>query len=405
MPYLSTQKLQQLHFGHFAQHGQRVATSHLWHSSVALSAKADYYLLLALHQSLKISMTIATDQHIEFKQLASLGDQKYPSFELNLIFQYLSQQGQQDWCKQTVQALDIADQLNEEFMPSHLALEGLNHVIKDQFSIGLGIRVAEHYTLDTFGALGVALRHAPSLYEALQITLGYYELIGSFTDLTLIQDQDSFTLRIMNVASLSDALEHLIFELTISGMCALGHEISPNTIQSRTLRFRMSLSDAQKQFFAERFHCTVEDNAKFNEWTQELAPLQKEIQYVPQDKSVLAQNIDELNELMESLKAEFALVDKFDRLARNNEDAFPDSRTLADALFMSERTFRRKLNKIGVNYNILMGKIRCQIAIAMLQQGEHTNEDIAFELGFSDAANFCNAFKKWTGHTPNYYRA
>lgn len=341
---------------------------------------------------------------IELKHLASIGDQQYPSFELRYLLEYLREQGENPWCDALVSDLNLEDHLEQEFLPSYLALECNNRIVDEHFAIGFGIAVGEKYGLEDFGMLGAALRHVPSLYEALNIALAYYELIGSLTDLTIIQDDTTFTNRLVNVAGLSDKLLHLLFELTISGMVSLGRTIAQRDFKIHTIRFCMKLTDEQKALFRARYHCEVEDEAKFNEWVLDLQDLKKDISYKPMARDELSKSIQDLNTLMEALKNEFALVDRFDNLVKNNEEEFPNSKEIAEALYMSERTFRRKLKNIGLNYNMLMGKIRCQIAIAMLQSGEHTNEDVAFELGFSDAANFCNAFKKWTGHTPNFYR-
>lgn len=343
-------------------------------------------------------------KQMSFKNLASLGDQKYPTYELKHALAELRSQQQTKWCDELDQELSLIHWLNAEYMPSHLALEAVSRITSEQFQVGLGVRVADRYSLNDFGMLGAALVNAQSLYEALQIALGFYELIGSFSDLTLIQDETSFTHRLVNVSGLTDELMHFIFELTVSGMVSMGREIAKRDIKTQALRFRKKLTKEQHSRFAERFNCDVEDEANFNEWVVDLADLKTPISCAPLAKTELEKSIANLNSLMDTLKQEFALVDKFDRLARSSDEEFANAKEIASALCMSERTFRRKLGKIGVNYNMLMGKIRCQIAIAMLQSGEHTNEDIAFELNFSDAANFCNAFKKWTGHTPNFYR-
>jgi transcriptional regulator GlxA family with amidase domain len=39
-----------------------------------------------------------------------------------------------------------------------------------------------------------------------------------------------------------------------------------------------------------------------------------------------------------------------------------------------------------------------------LRRTKKTNEDIAFSLWFSDAANFRHAFRRWTGKAPNDFR-
>ena len=40
----------------------------------------------------------------------------------------------------------------------------------------------------------------------------------------------------------------------------------------------------------------------------------------------------------------------------------------------------------------------------LIQQQKITITDIAFEMGFSSYANFCNAFKKIMKQTPDQYR-
>jgi transcriptional regulator GlxA family with amidase domain len=44
------------------------------------------------------------------------------------------------------------------------------------------------------------------------------------------------------------------------------------------------------------------------------------------------------------------------------------------------------------------------VALRFLRSTKMTNEDIAFALGFSDAANFRHAFRRWTGKAPNDFR-
>ncbi|KZZ59154.1 hypothetical protein A3762_17250, partial [Oleiphilus sp. HI0125] len=293
-----------------------------------------------------------------------LGDQNYPSFELSLILKRLKRQGQTAWCEHLEKELELDILLNEPFIPSHIALDGLSRVVEDQFLIGLGIHVASEYSLANFGILGTAFRHAPSLYDALEISHSYYELLGSFTDLTIIQDQEELTHRLVNVSGLSERLLHMIFELTIGGMQAVSREITGSPVKTRALKFVLKLTEADKAFYRSHFDCEIEDDAKFNEWVVDLAHLKQELTYAYRAKHELKDSIEQLNQLMQTLKDEFALVNKFDRLVRNDGDSYPNSKAIAEAMCMSERTFRRKLGKIGLNYNTLMGKIRCQIAIA-----------------------------------------
>ena len=96
--------------------------------------------------------------------------------------------------------------------------------------------------------------------------------------------------------------------------------------------------------------------------------------------------------------------DSINCILKGSKGDFPDPDMISHALGISSRTLRRRLNKMGTNFSALMDKVRCQLAINLIQHQDLSNERIAEELGYSDAVNFYHAFKKWTGRTPNYYR-
>ena len=79
--------------------------------------------------------------------------------------------------------------------------------------------------------------------------------------------------------------------------------------------------------------------------------------------------------------------------------------TVARRLETTPRTLRRRLKDEGTSFQELLSKVRSSFAIAFLRDTRMTVDDIADRLGFSDAANFRHAFKRWTGHPPSYYRA
>jgi len=76
----------------------------------------------------------------------------------------------------------------------------------------------------------------------------------------------------------------------------------------------------------------------------------------------------------------------------------------AEHIDLTEQTLRRYLNKEGYTFQQLKDDTRRDIAINFIEKKEHSIEEIAFRLGFSEASTFIRAFKKWTGLTPLAYR-
>ena len=335
-------------------------------------------------------------------QIARLGDQKYPSFELRIIFEYLSSQGHSDWCQAKMLTLALVESdFNQPFISSHQALSGLNSVINEFYRLGLGCDIANLYRLQDLGVIGTCIGGAKNLGEAMDISQSYYDLIGSFTDIVNISDEQSYTNRLVNVSKLQPHLLHFLFELTFTGMVNLSKELSGKEICIEIIRFSTVLNDAEKSYYQAMFKCEVEDECKFNEWV-----ISKETLLIPvirtENLSVDAEK--NLKHLLAELNKEQGLVDNIDCILKGSLGDFPDPDMISHALGMSSRTLRRKLNKMGISFRGLMDKVRCQLAINLIQHKNLSNEALAEELGYSDAANFYNAFKKWTGHNPSFYR-
>ncbi|WP_161787402.1 helix-turn-helix domain-containing protein [Endozoicomonas numazuensis] len=82
----------------------------------------------------------------------------------------------------------------------------------------------------------------------------------------------------------------------------------------------------------------------------------------------------------------------------------PTLKSLASAFNMSVPTLHRHLQKEDTRYQVLKNHHRRRRAEQMLAKGRLSIGEIAVQSGFSDAAAFHRAFKKWTGVTPNQFR-
>jgi AraC-like DNA-binding protein len=77
---------------------------------------------------------------------------------------------------------------------------------------------------------------------------------------------------------------------------------------------------------------------------------------------------------------------------------------VANALNTSIRTLSRKLREESTSFRAVAAELRKEAAIRYLRDTQLTVEDVAELLGFSDAANFRHAFRRWTSAAPRQFR-
>ena len=76
----------------------------------------------------------------------------------------------------------------------------------------------------------------------------------------------------------------------------------------------------------------------------------------------------------------------------------------AEMAGLSKRTFQRRLGDLQLDYNTLIDRERLKQARSMLIKPELPVTEIALNLGYSDAAHFTRAFRRWTSLSPREYR-
>ena len=76
----------------------------------------------------------------------------------------------------------------------------------------------------------------------------------------------------------------------------------------------------------------------------------------------------------------------------------------AHEMRMTPRTLIRRLEDDGTSFQAIKDGLRRDIAIRALRDGSKSIEQISQDVGFSSAANFHRAFRRWTGTTPSIYR-
>jgi AraC-like DNA-binding protein len=98
------------------------------------------------------------------------------------------------------------------------------------------------------------------------------------------------------------------------------------------------------------------------------------------------------------------ISDRVRAVFQSREPEVPDLDEVCSALHMSSATLKRKLKADDATFQSLKDSFRLRRATSLLGGTAASVEEIADELGFSDASGFTKAFRRWTGIAPREWR-
>ncbi|TDG13642.1 AraC family transcriptional regulator [Seongchinamella unica] len=108
--------------------------------------------------------------------------------------------------------------------------------------------------------------------------------------------------------------------------------------------------------------------------------------------------------LIAKLTAHGSFIDEVRLLMLARPGYFPNIEYVAERMGMSTRTLRRKLKNEGSTFRDLLDEIRYGLAREYLGNTRLPIDEISSLLGYTEAANFSHAFKRWSSHSPSAWR-
>jgi AraC-like DNA-binding protein len=112
-----------------------------------------------------------------------------------------------------------------------------------------------------------------------------------------------------------------------------------------------------------------------------------------------------VNELLERSKKQEGVAGRVRAVVLENLSRGEASLSwVARALAMSGPTLRRRLEEEGTGHREIVDEVRQELASRYLEDRTLPISEVAFLLGFTNAASFNKAFRRWHGQTPAEFR-
>jgi AraC-like DNA-binding protein len=258
--------------------------------------------------------------------------------------------------------------------------------------VGLGL----HPT--SYGIAGLALLSSASLRQALQIVIEYGALLCLKVRVDLDQSGGDARLVLKDCFDLTPVCLQLCVQLEVAKLCTLLRDLSGCRISRVELSGPVELCPQLENLLGAPVLCGMGTNCVSFDGALLDEPL-------PQADVTTHQScLRSCNEMISTLRRCDEIRRRVRRMVLSANGAVPTLSQVAARLFLSTRTLRRRLEDAQTSYQEIVGETRRDLAVGYLTHTSLSTGAIAEVLGYSDTANFRQAFKRWTGESPQRYR-
>jgi len=256
------------------------------------------------------------------------------------------------------------------------------------FHLGLKMRISAH------GYVGFAAMTAANLRQAIDLACQFAPTRSSALALRLEQRGAEAALVIDEAYPLGEAQDAMIIGFLV-GLWKLG-----NTITGRELQGSADFAFAEPPYFG-RFKALLPGCARFSRPSHQLSfsAALLDLPLLEADPAALRLAQEQCERELTELRSQRGWHPQVAALVLPRAGGYRTLAELARELHTSPRTLKRKLKVQGTSYSELLEGARRAEATRLLSSGLSI-EQIAGRLGYSDAANFTRAFRRWTGTTP-----
>ncbi|RXJ73268.1 hypothetical protein CS022_11100 [Veronia nyctiphanis] len=265
----------------------------------------------------------------------------------------------------------------------------------------LGILVGRRLMFNAHGALGFAAINCENFLQLLNLAQKFisartgqllsidYEHVGDFTHVNMYEYSPNEIPKRFTVETFAAAIKNVYTF------------VAPPDSNLHSVHFtfpKIYGSDLAERFF----ECPVYYGQASNYMVVRSDFLKKPL--TTATYASYSEAVDLCSRELSGLGASESLPDKVRRFMRGKGYQLPSFAEVAEHFSMTTRSMHRKLKDDETSYKKLSEEIRHEYAAKMLRHNKLTIQEIAFNLGYSDVANFRRAFKRWENKSPMEYR-
>ena len=259
-----------------------------------------------------------------------------------------------------------------------------------------GLRSASVYLPSQLGALGYAWLASPTLRKAFLRVERFIRVITDDASV-LVEDRDGcmvVTLK-LGVHSECEAVRDDGAMALITRMCRL--DIGEH-FRLHEVNFKRAEPLDIKPYF-EYFGCQLNFDQAENQLLIPLSIADEALAGSNPELALLNENIVTRNLARIARDDIVARVQAALREQLSSHERV-SGESVAEALYMSTSTLRRKLADLNTNFKAQLDEARRTLADTYILNHNLTLTEISMLLGFSEQSSFSRAFKNWTGLTP-----
>jgi AraC-like DNA-binding protein len=299
------------------------------------------------------------------------------------------------------EVLDPLDALDPDerilIVAVHELLVGAIHLTGD---LDIGLKAAREITPGDYGAVEYAARSAPTFGEGGNAVGRYMRLINDALRFSIHAEGDRGIVQLDSLVPLPRAAAD--FQSGAFHICSTfsWSDSNPPVYEAW---FTHSRPEDVSEYELTFRGATLRFDAPFNGFTFPREYFDLPMQEAdPKLHTLIRKHAEAM--LAELPRAQHLTERVRDLLTQELAGGTPSLSRIARNVSMSERTLARHLEEEGTTFKILLEDLRRRLALRYVRRSELPISEIAFLLGFSQAAAFHRAFRRWTSQTPLEYR-
>jgi AraC-like DNA-binding protein len=263
----------------------------------------------------------------------------------------------------------------------------------------LALRLGQQIGIDSYGTFGFALMTCANLRESIELLLHYGKVF--FEPNWNSQDHDGGLLLRLNLTRGTPAQQQLVAELSFSQMSFIGNSLYRGRIEGAKMQF-MFPKPSHASSYRSMLNAEVAFGADYNSLFLPGHALDTPVKTANISEHVVFHQ--QCDEMLRGLASAQKTTAEVRRLLIQSAGEFLDIAQVAERLYVSERTLRRRLKSESTSFRTTFEEVRDLLAKEYLAKTDLTVAEVAHLLDYSETVNFRRAFVRWNGLTPSLYR-